>query len=122
MDLDRIVAELRSEQDRIARAIAALLDGAGLTRPRGRPRKAAVAVAPGRSGGITPAGRRRLAAAMKARWAARKAKSAPKSNEAAGAAKQAAPKKRGGGMTPAGRKRLSEMMKKRWAERRKKVS
>ena len=119
MDLDRIVAELKSEQDRIGRAINALLEGAGLTGPTRRsPRKA---VAPKRPGGITPAGRRRLAAAMKARWAARKAKSAPTSNKATVVAKAATPKKRGG-LTPAGRKRLSEMMKKRWAERRKKAS
>lgn len=113
MDLDRIVAELKSEQDRIGRAINALLEGAGLTRPRGRPRKT---VAPKRTGGITPAGRRRLAAAMKARWAARKAKS-----KGTAVGKAATPKKHGG-LTAAGRKRLSEMMKKRWAERRMKAS
>jgi hypothetical protein len=119
LDLDRIVAELKTEQDRIGRAINALLDGAGVTEPtRQSGRKA---VAPKRSGGITPAGRRRLAAAMKARWAARRAKSAPISNKATAVAKAAAPKKRGG-LTPAGRKRLSEMMKKRWAERRKRAS
>ena len=110
MDLDRIVAELKSEQDRIGRAINALLEGAGLTGPTRRsPRKA---VAPKRPGGITPAGRRRLAAAMKARWVARRAKSARISNKATAVAKAAAPKKRSGGLTAAGRKRLSEAMKK----------
>ncbi len=119
MDLDRIIAELKSEQDRIARAINALLEGVGLTGPtRPSGRKGA---APKRPGGITPAGRKRLAAAMKARWAARRAKSARASNKATAAAKAAAPKKRSG-LTAAGRKRLSEMMKKRWAERRKKAS
>ena len=117
MDLDRIVAELKSEQDRIGRAINALLEGAGVTGPTGR--SARKVVAPKRRGGITPAGRRRLAAAMKARWAARSAKSATTSNKAT--ALKTAPKKRGG-LTAAGRKRLSEMMKKRWAERRKKAS
>jgi hypothetical protein len=58
---------------------------------------------------------------MKARWAARRAKSAPTSNKATVVAKAATPKKRGG-LTPAGRKRLSEAMKKRWAEKRKKAS
>jgi len=57
---------------------------------------------------------------MKARWAARRAKSAPASKAIAGA--KAAARKKRGGLTPAGRKRLSEMMKKRWAERRKKAS
>ena len=120
MDLDKIVAELKSEQDRIGKAINALLEGVGLKEPTRRaPRKA---VAPKRRGGITPAGRRRLAAAMRARWAARKAKSAPISKKTTAAVKAAAPKKRGGGITSAGRKRLSDLMKRRWAERRKKTS
>ena len=116
MDFDKIVSELKSERDRIVRAIDALLEGVGLTGPPGR--SARKAVAPKRSGGITPAGRRRLAAAMKARWATRKAKSAATSNKAATVTKAVAPKKRSGGMTAAGRKRLSEAMKKRWAEKR----
>jgi hypothetical protein len=120
LDLDKIVADLRSEQDRIARAISALLQTAGLSAAtKGVARKAA---APKRRGGITPAGRKRLAAAMKARWAARKAKSAPTTKKAATVTKTAGPKKRGGGLTAAGRKRLSEMMKKRWAERKKAAS
>ncbi len=112
MNLDKIVADLKSERDRIARAISALLDGAGLTARPGRK-----AMVPKRSGGITPAGRRRLAAAMKARWAARRAQLAGASSKA-GAKVGAAPKKRGG-LTAAGRKRLSEAMKRRWAERKK---
>ena len=40
MDLERIVSELKSERDRIGRAIAALLAGTDVVR-RGRPRKAA---------------------------------------------------------------------------------
>lgn len=114
MDLEGIIADLRSEQDRIGRAINALLEGAGLTGPTKR--STGGAGAPKRRGGITPAGRRRLAAAMKARWAVRKAKSPAISNKTTTA--RTAPKKRGG-MTGAGRKRLSEAMKKRWAEKRK---
>ena len=107
MDVGSIIAELKTEQERIGRAIAALLDGASLVR-RGRPPKAA-----GRpKGGISPEGRRRLALAMKRRWAAGKMK------KAASVAKVKASQKSGGGMSPAARKRLSEMMKKRWAERR----
>ena len=71
--------------------------------------------------GMTPAGRRRQAAAMRAYWAARRAKSAPSTNRPRVAAK-AEPPKKPGGLTTAGRKRLSEAMKKRWAERRKKAS
>ena len=119
MDLDKIVSDLKSERDRIERAINALLEGAGLTGPTKR--SASSAGAPKRRGGITPAGRRRLAAAMKARWAARKAKSVALSNKSTTVAKAAAPRKRGG-LTAAGRKRLSEAMKKRWAEKKKAAS
>ena len=118
MDLDRIVADLRNEQARIARAINALLEGVGLKEPTKRgPRRG---VAPKHRGGV-PAGRKRQAAAMRLYWAARKAKAAPITNKATVAAKAAAPKKRGG-LTAAGRKRLSDAMKKRWAERRMKTS
>jgi hypothetical protein len=108
LDLSTIIAELKSERDKIARAIAALIGGAGVS-GKGATRKAA----PKRSGGITPAGRRRLSLAMKRRWAQRRSKKL--------SAKVAAPKRRGR-LTPAGRKRLSEAMKKRWAERKAKAS
>ena len=106
MDIDRILSELRSERDRIGRAINALLEGAGLAAAptRGRPR--------GRGKGITAAGRKRLSEAMKARWAARRTKTSAK-------AAPAASRKRRGGMSPAGRKRIAEAMKRRWAEKRK---
>ena len=117
MDLDKIVSDLKSERDRIGRAIRALVEGAGLLgspkRTAGRPG------APKRRKGITPAGRRRLSQAMKARWAARRSKSAATSRTAAIVSGGVAPKKRRGGISAAGRKRLSEAMKKRWAEKRK---
>ena len=40
MDLERIVAELRSESDRIGRAIAALLEGSDVIRRGRRPKPA----------------------------------------------------------------------------------
>lgn len=107
MDLTNIISELKNEQERISHAIAALLlDGAGVVR-RGRPPKGTPKQ---KGGGMSPEGRRRIALAMKRRWAERRAKAAP--TKAA-----AAPKKRGG-ITPAGRRKLSEAMKRRWAERR----
>ena len=116
MDLDKIIAVLKAEQDRIGMAINALLDGAGLTGPtKSRVSKSAE---PKRRGGMTPAGRKRQAAAMRAYWAARRAKSLVTVKKVSTVAKPA-PKKRGGGMTPAGRKRISDTMKKRWADRRK---
>jgi len=74
-----------------------------------------------RRGGMTPAGRKRQAAAARLYWATRKAKSGPISKKATVTTKAAAPKKRGG-LTAAGRKRLSDAMKKLWTERRKKAS
>jgi len=117
LDLDKIVSDLKSEGDRIGRAIRALVEGHGLAgspkRTAGRPG------APKRRKGITPAGRRRLSQAMKARWAARRSKSAATSRTAAIVSGGVAPKKRRGGISAAGRKRLSEAMKKRWAEKKK---
>jgi hypothetical protein len=118
LDLTKIITELKSERDRIGRAISALLDDAkaavvGATTTR----KAAAPASTRRGKGLTAAGRKRLSEAMKRRWADRRGKgsSAPK------AAAVAAPKRRGG-LTPAGRKKLSEAMKRRWAERKKKAS
>jgi hypothetical protein len=119
LDLDKIIAVLKTEQDRIDRAITVLLDGAGLTGPTKSP--VGETAEPKRRGGMTPAGRKRQAAAMRAYWAARRAKSAAIVKKVSAVAKPS-PKRRGGGLTPAGRKRLSEMMKKRWAEKRKAAS
>jgi hypothetical protein len=115
MDLAKIVAELKTEQERIGRAIAALLDGAGVVR-RGRPPKATPKP---KGGGMSPEGRRRIALAMKRRWAEHRARMAAPNPANA---KAATPKKRGGGLTAAGSKKLSEAMKKRWAEKKMKRS
>jgi len=108
VDLDKIIAELKRERDKIHQAITALLAGVGVS-GKGPTRKAA---RNGR-GNITPEGRRRLSLAMKRRWAKRRAKSLSR--------KTPAPKRRGR-LTPAGRKKLSDAMKKRWAEKRAKAS
>src|SRR5208337_4730578 len=108
MDLDKIISELKREGEKIGQAIAALLEGAGVS-GKGPARRAARK----RKGSITPEGRRRLSLAMKRRWAERRAKSLSR--------KTAVPKRRGR-LTPAGRKRLSQAMKKRWAERKAKAS
>ncbi|MDO8589224.1 MAG: hypothetical protein Q7T82_19530 [Armatimonadota bacterium] len=106
MDLDKIVSELKSERDRIDRAISALADGAGaigLTR-------GTVAGVANRGKGISAAGRRRLSEAMKARWAAGKFKSAVPAPASAGAKRRR--------MSPAARKLIAVAMKKRWAEKK----
>ncbi len=74
MDLDKFVAELKAESDRLGRAIAALLgsalSGGGKKKRVGRPKGS---TSKGRKrGGLTPEGRRRLSIAMKKRWAERR--------------------------------------------------
>jgi hypothetical protein len=77
LEIDRIVADLRREAERIGKAITALLGSAtGAPAKRGRKAKA---VPQGtqkrkRRGRLTPEGRRRLSEAMKKRWAERRRK------------------------------------------------
>src|ERR1035437_8749114 len=110
LDLNIITTELKTERDRIGRAIAALIEDA----------KTSVSDTGQRAGAlkrrrelITPEGRRRLSQAMKRRWAERRM------GKTTG--KASAPKRRGG-LTAAGRKKASEAMKKRWAEKKKNAS
>ena len=73
MDLDRIVSELKSERDRISRAIS-LLENESTKIVRKSAAPSEMAASKKRSGGLTPAGRKRLSEAMKKRWADRKKK------------------------------------------------
>jgi hypothetical protein len=103
MDFERVVAELRTERDRINQAIAAIEALTTATTPstrklgRGRRRMSA-------------AGRKGIAWAAKKMWAERRkgTKRAPK--------KTTAPRRR---FSATARKRLSEIAKARWAKRRK---
>jgi len=83
LDLQKIVADLREEMERIGRAIG-LLEQTG-TVPKRRGRKpgsknstSAAAASSGkpRRRGLTPAGRKRLSELMKKRWADRRKKQA----------------------------------------------
>jgi len=104
MDTRTILTDLRAELNRLNQAIATLesLDGTATV-----PTPAAIA-APTQSKrrGLTPAGRRRLSAMMKARWAARRKQVA-----------KPAPKKTRGRRTvsAASRKKMAEAQRKRWA-------
>lgn len=76
MEIDRIVADLEKESDRLSRAIAALegAESAAIGR-RGRiaaPKSSTTKRK--RRGGITEEGRRRLSEHMKKRWAERRKK------------------------------------------------
>ena len=70
MDTERILADLRSQRDRLNQAIAAL-EGISSDGARRQPRTGAKR---GRRGGISAAGRRRLSMLLKKRWAQGKMK------------------------------------------------
>lgn len=108
MDLPNILARLHGERSRLDQAIAAL---EGSAPRRGRPPKA---VTGGKSRVMSAAARKRISAAMKARWAERKKGSSPKKPAKAVAKKTAGRPK----MSPAAKKKLSALMKARWATRR----
>jgi hypothetical protein len=122
MDIQRMLADLTAERNRLDQAISALegIDSTGSTgaarrgRPPGRP-------AAGKTTGrrrMSAEARRRISEAAKARWAERKGTSGKKGTAAKNAT--GAPARRGSrGMSPAARKRMSEMMKARWAARKK---
>ena len=107
--LHGIITQLEQKKAAIERALAALrnIDGAG-----------EMASAPSsndpakRKGGMTPAGRRRVSAALKKRWAAKKAA------QTAAATSPLEPAPRKVRFTPDVRRRLAEAMKRRWAAKR----
>jgi len=73
LDLDKLVADLKEESDRLGRAIAALLGSAlsgGGKKRVGRPK--GVTLKRRKRGGLTPEGRKRLSIAMKKRWVERR--------------------------------------------------
>ncbi len=114
MDIENIVAVLRSEFDRISQAIG-LLENDALTKARvGRPPGSGTKNrGPKRRGQLTPAGRRKLSESMKRRWAQRRG-----ANTAASPSASASGTKKRRGITAAGRKKLSEAMKARWREKK----
>ena len=120
MDIQIIVAELKSELDRIGQVIGLLEGNAPAKKRVGRPPASSGSMRPRRGGSLTPAGRKKLSEAMKLRWAQRRGATRVSKSSAA-VVSTAKPKKRGG-ITPAGRKRLSEAMKKRWADKKRKAS
>jgi hypothetical protein len=77
LEIDKIVADLKKERDRLVRAITALVGvGAAPTgKRRGRkPGPKAAATKKKRRGGISAEGRKRLSEMMKKRWAERRKK------------------------------------------------
>lgn len=82
MDLEKLVADLAKERDKLGRAITALLGSAGSALSGGGGRKKRIGRPKGtttkkrKRGGLTPEGRKRLSIAMKKRWAERRKKGA----------------------------------------------
>ena len=109
MDLQDIVDQLHAELSRLDQAIAAL---EGTTPRRGRPPKA---VTDGNRRVMSAAARKRISAAMKVRWAARKKSGGSLRKPVKTAAKKAARRPQ---MSPAAKKKLSTLMKARWAARK----
>jgi hypothetical protein len=109
MDTRTILADLKAELNRLNQAIAALESLDGTATATSTP-AAKAAPSQAKKRGLTPAGRRRLSAMMKARWAARRK----------AAAKPAAKKTSGRRtMSPAARKKIADAQRARWAARRK---
>jgi hypothetical protein len=105
-EIANIINQLETQKAAIEQALEALRDfgeTGSIT-----PRKSVGKAAPTRKGGMTPEGRRRLALAMKRRWAAKRT---------GAQAKKSATKKKTG-LTAAGRRELAESMKRRWAAKR----
>ena len=73
MDIERIVADLKKEGDRIARAIEAL-ENASSSGGVGSRSASASTFSNRKKRGLTRAGRRRLSLMMKKRWAERRKK------------------------------------------------
>jgi hypothetical protein len=99
-----IIAQLEDQRAAVEQALETLrdFDETGTITPAQATRKS-----PARKRGMTPEGRRRLALAMKRRWAAKRT---------GAQAKKATAKK--AGVTAAGRRKLAEAMKRRWAAKR----
>jgi hypothetical protein len=111
MDTKNILTDLRAELTRLDRAIASIeaLDGIATTTPRATTPAAKAVPKQAKKRGLTPAGRRRLSAMMKARWAARRKAVAKPATSKTGAHKP---------MSAATKKRLSLLAKRRWAARK----
>jgi hypothetical protein len=109
-NVENVISQLETQRSAIDRAILALREVAGKSplaqvmspSSNGQPRKRH----------LSPEGRRRIIAAAKKRWAAKRA-------DGTGTASQRAAAPRRGAMSPAGRKRLALAMKKRWAAAKK---
>jgi len=105
--LNGIINQLERQKTAIEHALAALQGIEGIEAPNPAPSAPAT-----RKGGMTPAGRRRLSAALRKRWAAKKAAEAePAVTPAPTVPEPPKPKRR---ISAEGMKRIIAATKKRW--------
>jgi len=125
MDILAILAELYGQRDRISQAIEALEsldgtktlgDGHDLPPPLGTP-AASVTLTAGRRS-MSPAARKKIGAAQKARWAAKKKLAKPVAGAKPVAPNKAAPRKAKRVVSSESRKKMAEAQQKRWANRK----
>jgi hypothetical protein len=107
--LNGIINQLERQKTAIEHALGALQGIEGIEASNPVPAASALAT---RKGGMTPAGRRRLSAALKKRWAAKKAAEAePAVTPAPTVPEPPKPKRR---ISAEGMKRIIAATKKRW--------
>jgi hypothetical protein len=124
MGVSEILATIDHEIAQLQQARALLSGGTAHVAKRkvGRPRKIDAAVIPAaakpakkKKRNLSPEGRKRIAEAVKKRWAAQKGKAvAPKKAAAATRKAAAKPATKKRILSPEGRKRIAEAAKKRW--------
>ena len=119
MDTAQILADLRAQRNRIDDAITALeaLNG---TKPLGKPATALdiKLASPTVRRTMSPAARKKIAAALKARWAAKKTSAKPVADARQAATKKAVAKTAKRVISPESRKKMAEAQQKRWAKKK----
>ena len=122
-DIDSIISDLEQQRSAIDRAISALREVTGTHTASSVTGAAPRDGAATKKRTITPAGRKRIAEAMRRRWAAKRvgAQDAKATQESASGQKQgpdqkSATKKRR--LSAEGRRRIIEATKRRWAAKR----
>lgn len=119
MTITQIISDLLSERARLDKAISTLESlGVPAGNRGGQARKAQVSTAHLPKRQLSLSARKRIAAAMRLRWAKTKVKAASKSVVTANVA-PAKKKAVRPSMSPEARKRLSKLAKARWAARKK---
>jgi hypothetical protein len=133
MDTAQILADLRAQRNRIDNAITALEalngtkplgNGHDLPTPLGKPAAAIVPVkqaSPTVRRTMSPAARKKIAAAQKARRAAKKKPGKPVTEAKQAAPKKAVTKTAKRVVSPESRKKMAEAQQKRWAKKKRAV-